>query len=928
MMRIRKVAAHAFGPLVDETLEFADGMTVVVGDNESAKSSWHAAIFAALCGRRRARGRRREDDQRFSELHRPWDDPDDWLASAEIVLDDGRLIEMRQDLAGGVDCHARDLQINRDVSAEVMNDGTPDAARWLGLDRASFATTACIEQAQMLRVRAAADGLQEHLQRAAATAGADATAAAALDHITVFERDHVGLARSNSSKPLRRALDAVRNDGERLELARRSHDEYVRLARQADELGEAARRAEAVVRAHEAAHEALQARELAARFARAAQLREALSDKPPASIAEDDALTRQVVEALTAWRSRPAEPVLTGASSAQLQAQLSALPPPPQGDPEVHETVRRALERLQSMDSQLRQLEADRPVEPTAAGDIAAGDDELVDLARTLDGPLPPVDPALVTAEAAARRNLQAARATTHTANLILVMAGVVAAAGIAWIASGTVVTGGILLAVAALITGFGLLRRRSGPVDVAVRRHADAQAELGEARRRAAEVSRRRENAVRRCGDLRVDADPLALRRAAGARARATSYADDLQRWDERHREREKDRASAAADLATALLTRGHEARSSSPDALAAAVQSYRDACSRRAEQANGSRRREPLQARLEARQRDEERAVHDKQKRVAAARLVAEAGRACGCASDSTEVIASALDEWMRRRGEQVKQAEETQEQRTELQALLNGRSLDQLGADATSATQRAEALKAGVDPELLAAVDPAGAERRLPALREEATEAAKHAADACGDLRRFAQSVASVAEAEEALDAAEEELRRVQALQQTLTLTRRFLGNAQDRVHRDIAPVLAATVRRWLPTVTAGRYTDVTVNPTTLQVNVRGRGGRWRTADLLSYGTAEQVYLLLRVALAEHLTGDHDTCPLILDDVTVHADAVRTREILDLLLTIAADRQVIVFTQEQQVATWAREHLRCPEHGIRTLPTVAAS
>jgi exonuclease SbcC len=119
----------------------------------------------------------------------------------------------------------------------------------------------------------------------------------------------------------------------------------------------------------------------------------------------------------------------------------------------------------------------------------------------------------------------------------------------------------------------------------------------------------------------------------------------------------------------------------------------------------------------------------------------------------------------------------------------------------------------------------------------------------------------------------------------------------------------------VKRWLPAVTAGRYTDVTVNPTTLQVQVCGSSRRWRTADLLSYGTAEQVYLLLRVALADHLTRNHGTCPLMLDDVTVHADSARTRDILGLLLKIAEERQVIIFTQEEQVAAWAREHLTGP-------------
>jgi uncharacterized protein YhaN len=173
---------------------------------------------------------------------------------------------------------------------------------------------------------------------------------------------------------------------------------------------------------------------------------------------------------------------------------------------------------------------------------------------------------------------------------------------------------------------------------------------------------------------------------------------------------------------------------------------------------------------------------------------------------------------------------------------------------------------------------------------------------------------------------LEAAKVELERVRELQRTLDLTREFLQIAQTGVHRQIAPILVQTVKRWLPSVTGGRYTDVTVNPTSLQVKVCGPTRHWRSADMLSYGTAEQIYLLLRVALADHLTRGYGTCPLIFDDVTVHADAARTRDILGLLLHVSAGRQVVVFTQEEQVAAWAREHLTGPEHAIVQLSPVA--
>ena len=84
-MRIRSVTAHAFGPLAGATLEFAEAMTVVHGPNESGKSTWHAAIYAALCGRRRVRGRPNRDEEEFSDRHRPWDRAD-WVVSARLGL--------------------------------------------------------------------------------------------------------------------------------------------------------------------------------------------------------------------------------------------------------------------------------------------------------------------------------------------------------------------------------------------------------------------------------------------------------------------------------------------------------------------------------------------------------------------------------------------------------------------------------------------------------------------------------------------------------------------------------------------------------------------------------------------------------------------------------------------------------------------------
>ena len=83
-----------------------------------------------------------------------------------------------------------------------------------------------------------------------------------------------------------------------------------------------------------------------------------------------------------------------------------------------------------------------------------------------------------------------------------------------------------------------------------------------------------------------------------------------------------------------------------------------------------------------------------------------------------------------------------------------------------------------------------------------------------------------------------------------------------------------------------------------------------------------------MLLRVALAEHLTRPDEVCPLILDDVTAHSDDERTRALLIALQTISRERQVIVFSQETRVREWAAEHLTYGQDKLEILmPIVRA-
>ena len=193
--------------------------------------------------------------------------------------------------------------------------------------------------------------------------------------------------------------------------------------------------------------------------------------------------------------------------------------------------------------------------------------------------------------------------------------------------------------------------------------------------------------------------------------------------------------------------------------------------------------------------------------------------------------------------------------------------------------------------------------------------------------GQAKDRAKNIADVAVAEEEYQKAQAELERVRQLDRILERTHEFLSDARDQVQRAIAPRLKNAVERHLPSVTGGRYSEVIVNGDDLSVKVKDALGHWREAGLLSHGTTEQVYLLLRVGLVEFIATTGEAAPLILDDVTVQCDSTRTVAVLDMLLELSAERQIVVFSQEQEVLDWARERLGADRYRLTELGQTAA-
>lgn len=826
-MWIERVIARAFGPLTDETLELGEGMTVIGGPNEAGKTSWHAATRLALTGVRRGPGRTKETAA-VIERHRPWDSPDRWEVEARLHLSDGRTIDISQDLAGRVQSRARDVVLGDNVSMEIINEGTPDATRWLGLDRESFASVAAVSQAQIMAVADSAASLQDHMQRAAATRGTDATAAEAIERLKAFRREAVGAVRIGATGPMWAAMREQEAADAALADARRIHGDYLDREARLEEASSAHLAAGRQLAATEAALARREADDLADRAARAGVLT-AAHPQAPAALASRDELADEVAAALEAWRRRPAPVALTGSSAAELQARLAALPTVPEGDRRPDRSVLDAIRALDLAEEALR-LHAERP--PTSA----------------------PIS-------------------TTSTARAVpsLPIFGAAGAglAGLVLVALGQPLPGLALAAVALVVATWAWSSRRS----------------------------------------------------TAGAQANPDLAAE----WEARSARLRQAIGLAEDQVRAALAARGATADGD----LRAATAAYEAASADRDDLARASAGAEGLQRAIEARLAAEDGAARAVEAAAAIERALREAAGHIGEQVDGPpESLAAGLAAWQGQRIEMARASEVAIREWQELQGLLAGRSLADLQQEASRRDQAATGLlvTAGERVSLPAHGD---ANAVVASARAEASRA-KEAVDALtGELRLLATTLPVVAEAEERADAARTELARVQELAAVIDETLALLEAAERRVHRDLAPILTESVQRHLSAITGGAYVEVGMNPRDLSVDVReARTGQWRDARLLSEGTREQIYLLLRVAMAEHLVTTDERAPLLLDEVTAQSDPERKRRILDVLHALSADRQVILFSHDAEVVDWASSSLTEPRDRLVRLAAPAST
>lgn len=146
---------------------------------------------------------------------------------------------------------------------------------------------------------------------------------------------------------------------------------------------------------------------------------------------------------------------------------------------------------------------------------------------------------------------------------------------------------------------------------------------------------------------------------------------------------------------------------------------------------------------------------------------------------------------------------------------------------------------------------------------------------------------------------LDEIRERTAKLQDDYDALEIAIETLGQADAQLQARFSPQLSQRAGVYFHQLTGGRY-DTVILTRTLEIAIRETGELLdQPLSMVSQGTADQLYLALRLAVADLVLPSPDAAPLILDDALLTFDDRRLELALHCLTELAKDRQVILFT-----------------------------
>lgn len=152
-------------------------------------------------------------------------------------------------------------------------------------------------------------------------------------------------------------------------------------------------------------------------------------------------------------------------------------------------------------------------------------------------------------------------------------------------------------------------------------------------------------------------------------------------------------------------------------------------------------------------------------------------------------------------------------------------------------------------------------------------------------------------------------EEELVRQQAEYDALRLSLDVLQAANTTLQNRFSPELGRRAAEIFADMTGSTWSHILLDREFHLSAESGSDPTRRSVQLLSAGTADQLYLAVRLAICEMILPPEQNPPLILDDALLTFDDARLSTTLDYLTRLGAQRQILLFTCQGREAALLR-------------------
>lgn len=137
----------------------------------------------------------------------------------------------------------------------------------------------------------------------------------------------------------------------------------------------------------------------------------------------------------------------------------------------------------------------------------------------------------------------------------------------------------------------------------------------------------------------------------------------------------------------------------------------------------------------------------------------------------------------------------------------------------------------------------------------------------------------------------------------LKDSINLAIDILAEAGDEIQSNFVPLLNEKMGDFIGRFTGDKYKKLVLDSSLELRTIVQESEKVVSTDLLSGGTIHQVYLAMRMAIAECISQNNEILPMLLDEVFANFDDERTVRAFELFGEIATDMQLILFTCKER-------------------------